>query len=209
MTFSSREHAGRQLGQALVSRGIQVDLVLGLPRGGVVVAAEVARYLGRPLDVLVVRKIGHPRHREFAVGALAEPGVVVSDKDVLAETHVGRAELQRVIREETERLHSYQAKFHPSGPPELAGKSVLIVDDGLATGATAEAAVAAARERHAARVTVAVPVASPNAVDRLSRAADEVIALLVDPDFMAVGQYYYSFPQTTDEQVLALLPAHA
>jgi putative phosphoribosyl transferase len=209
VTFSSREQAGNQLGQRLLAIGVQVDVVLGLPRGGVVVAAEVARLFGRPVEVLVVRKIGHPRHREFAVGALAEPAVVVLDKGAMMDTQVQRAELDEVIAQETFRLREYQAKFHPAGLPDLAAKKVLIVDDGLATGATAEAAVLAARERNAASVVIAVPVASPNAVSRLSRVADQVIALIVDSGFMAVGQYYHSFQQVTDEEVLALLPAHA
>ncbi len=208
MTFSSREEAGQELGRHLAERGVQADIVLGLPRGGVVVAAEVARYLGRHLDVLVVRKIGHPRHREFAVGALAEPGVVLLDEEAMKHSHVDRAELDRVIAEEIARLQSYQARFHSAGPPDLAGKKVVIVDDGLATGLTAEAAAVSAGERNASFVTVAAPVASTSAMDRLSRVADEAIALIVDPDFMAVGQYYYTFPQTTDAQVLALLPAH-
>jgi putative phosphoribosyl transferase len=207
--FPSREQAGRQLGQRLLASGVQLDVVLGLPRGGVVVAAEVARVLGLPVDVLVVRKIGHPRHREFAVGALAEAAVVVLDKDAMAETQVQGPELDKVIAEETLRLRDYQEKFHPAGLPELAAKKVLIVDDGLATGATAEAAVLAARERNAASVVVAVPVASPDAMSRLSRVADQAIALVVDPGFVAVGQYYASFLQVTDEEVLALLPAHA
>jgi putative phosphoribosyl transferase len=209
VTFLTREEAGQQLGERLVERGMQADVVLGLPRGGVVVAAEVARILGRPLDVLVVRKIGHPRHREYAVGALAEPGIVLLNQEVLAGSHIQRSELDCVIAEETERLQSYQATFHPAGPPELSGKRVIIVDDGLATGATAEAAVASARDQNALRVIVAAPVASVSAVDRLSHAADQVIVLVVDPEFMAVGQYYHTFPQTSDAEVLALLPAHA
>ncbi|MDB6112536.1 MAG: phosphoribosyltransferase [Pedosphaera sp.] len=208
MTFSSREEAGLRLGQELLARGVRADVILGLPRGGVVVAAFVAHKLNRPLDVLVVRKIGHPRNREFAVGALAEPDVVLLDQDVMAQSRVDRAELEEVIAEEKERLKDYQAKFHPTGLLELAGKRVLIIDDGLATGATAEAAVASAKEQHASCVIVAAPVASTEAVDRLSRVADEIIVLVIDPDFMAVGQYYYNFPQTTDAEVLALLPAH-
>jgi predicted phosphoribosyltransferase len=207
--FSSREQAGRELGGQVAARGVPIDIVLGLPRGGVVVAAEVACLLGKPLEVLVVRKVGHPRHREFAVGALAEPGVVILDEQAMRANRVNRVELAEVITEETERLHDYEAKFHPGGRTDLAGRKVLIVDDGLATGATAEAAVLAAKEQGAAVVTIAVPVASVSGVNRLGRVADEVIALIVDPDFMAVGQYYHSFPQTTDEQVLALLPAHA
>jgi putative phosphoribosyl transferase len=208
VTFSSREEAGQRLGAYLLERGVQADVVVGLPRGGVVVAAGVANCLGKSLEVVVVRKIGHPRHREFAVGALAEPGVVVLDEVAMRQTRVDRAELDRVVAEETERLRNYQARFHPTGPSDLAGRRVVIVDDGLATGATAEAAVASAREQNAAHIIVAVPVGSSTAMERLARLADEAMAVIVDPCFMAVGQYYDEFPEVSDAEVLALLPAH-
>jgi predicted phosphoribosyltransferase len=207
MEFGSRLEAGHRLGCLLRKLALEVDLVLGLPRGGVVVAAEVARVLQRPLDVLVVRKIGHPWHREFAVGALAEPDVVILDEGSLGRNPISRSLLDEVIAEETGRLEQYRKQFHRGGTPELAGKSVLLVDDGLATGATTEAAVAAARKWGARNVIVATPVASASAMDRLKRVADEVRALLVDPSFEAVGQYYDEFSQTTDEEVLALLEA--
>ena len=205
MTFASREEAGQKLGQHLASAGVDADLVLGLPRGGVVVAAEVARILQRPLSVLVVRKIGHPRHREFAVGALADHGVVVLDPQAMQSSNVVRAELDEVIAEETERLRHYQSEFQQPGHPDLHDKKVLIVDDGLATGATTEAAVLSAKKQNATRVIVAVPVASTNGAERLSGVADEVISLLVDPGFDAVGRYYQVFSQTSDEEVVALL----
>lgn len=207
MEFASRLEAGHRLGCLLRDAGVEVDLVLGLPRGGVVVAAEVARVLQRPLDVLVVRKIGHPWHREFAVGALAEPDVVILDEGSLGRNPIGRSQLDEVIAEETARLGQYRKQFHRGGTPDLAGKSVLLVDDGLATGATTEAAVVAARKQKARKVIVATPVASVSAMDRLKRVADEVKALLVDPGFEAVGQYYDEFSQTSDEEVLALLDA--
>ena len=184
-------------------------MVLGLPRGGVVVAAGVARSLRLPLDVLLVRKIGHPRHREFAVGALAENGVIVLDEEVIGTNAVIRAELEPIIEEEQERLRSYQARFHPGGAPVLAGKTVLLVDDGLATGATMEAAVLSVRKQNARTIVVAAPVASASAVERLARVADEVRVLKMDPDFEAVGQYYDVFTQTTDEEVLEVLRADA
>jgi len=205
--FASREDAGRQLGRHLKEKGLQADLVLGLPRGGVVVAAEVAHTLHLPLDVLIVRKIGHPLHREFAVGALAEPGVVILDENVIERSPILRAELAEIIAEERDRLRSYQARFHPGRLPEVSGKSLILVDDGLATGATTEAAVLSVRKRNARQIVVAAPVASTNAVERLDRLADRVEALFVDPDFDAVGRYYESFSQTTDEEVLELLRA--
>lgn len=205
MRFSSRVAAGRLLGERLRTVGTPADVVLGLPRGGVVVAAEVARSLGCPLATLVVRKIGHPHHREMAVGALAEPDVVVFDRESLRWSPPGHAELEAVEWEELQRLRQHQKLFHPAGLPELAGKKVLLVDDGLATGATMDAAVRAARKRDAKRIMVAVPVASVAAARRLTPLADEVIALLVDEDFMAVGQYYDSFAQVSDTEVIALL----
>jgi len=209
MRFASRQDAGRQLGYHLRQQGVEVDWVLGLPRGGVVVAAEVAHRLQRPLDVLVVRKIGHPWHREFAVGALAEPDVVIFDKATLVTIPTPRGQLDKVVAEEIARLREYRLCFHGSDAPLLQDKSVLLVDDGLATGATAEAAVVSARKQGAHRVIMAVPVASTSAVERLQCVADEVVALLVDAGFEAVGQYYDQFSQTDDEEVLALLHAAA
>lgn len=209
MRFASRQDAGRQLGQYLCRQGVEMDLVLGLPRGGVVVAAEVAHRLHRPLDVLVVRKIGHPSHREFAVGALAEPDVVIFDEATLAEIPAPRARLDQVVAEEMARLREYRSHFHGSDLPVFRDKRVLLVDDGLATGATAEAAVRSAKRQGACQVTMAAPVASIGAVERLRRVADEVVTLLADPGFEAVGQYYDEFSQTTDEEVIELLHAAA
>jgi len=203
--FASREDAGQKLGGFLKARGVQVGLVLGLPRGGVVVAAEVAHLLQAPLDVLVVRKIGHPLHREFAVGALAENGVVLLDEAVITHTPLLRLELDGIILEEKERLQAYKAKFHRENIPSPFGKRVLLVDDGLATGATMQAAVLSVRKLGPQRVMVAAPVASLNAIERLERVADEVRVLFADPEFDAVGSYYAEFSQTTDEEVLALL----
>ncbi len=205
MMFASREAAGQELGRRLRDERVEIDLVLGLPRGGVVVAAEVARLLQRPLETLIVRKIGHPWYREFAVGALAEPDVVLLDEGSMHRNLVVRADLDEVIAEETQRLREYKTKFHRGSAPDLNGKAVLLVDDGLATGATTEAAVKAARRQKARRVVVATPVASTNAMERLQRLADDVIALLVDPGFEAVGQYYEEFTQTSDAEVVALL----
>ncbi|HVU99860.1 MAG TPA: phosphoribosyltransferase family protein [Verrucomicrobiae bacterium] len=206
--FESREDAGRQLALFLRSQAIDADLVLGLPRGGVVVAAEVSRALNCPLGVLVVRKIGHPYHREFAVGAIAEAGVVLLDEHA-SGLSAWRAELDEVVREEQARLRDYQQKFHEGTATDPRGKAALIIDDGLATGATTEAAVLSARKQGARRITVAAPVASTNAVERLRNQADTIRVLIADPAFEAVGQYYESFPQTTDEEVIELLHSHA
>jgi predicted phosphoribosyltransferase len=205
MTFASRQDAGRRLGKYLYERGINADLVLGLPRGGVVVAAEVARELNLPLDVLVVRKIGHPFQPEFAVGALAEPDSVFLNDRTLNEFPVPQVKLEKVIAAEKARLQDYRRRFHLSEMPALEGKVVLLVDDGLATGATAEAAAISVLRQNARRLVVAVPVASPEAASRLRHVAADVKVLSEEPDFHAVGQFYDEFAPTEDEEVIGLL----
>jgi predicted phosphoribosyltransferase len=205
MRFATRQEAGQSLGRYLRKSGADADIVVGLPRGGVVVAAEVARLLQRPLEVLVVRKIGHPWHREFAVGALAEGGVTLLDPHMAGEDKRVRAALDDVLAEEQARLQELQQKFHGGKKSGFKDRKILLVDDGLATGATAEAAVLSARAQGARKIFVAVPVASTSALERLMAVADGVTALIVDPEFGAVGQYYQQFAATTDEEVLALL----
>ena len=207
MPFASRHDAGLKLGRQLLKEGVDADIVIGLPRGGVIVAAEVAHVLQRPLETLVVRKIGHPSHREFAVGALAEADVVLLDERTLGPNPVVRGRLADIIKEEKERLWQYQLKFHTGGRFDFRNKTVLLIDDGLATGATMEAAVLSAKKQGAIRIVVAVPVASPSAIRRLADIGGEIFALLVDPSFEAVGAYYEKFSQTTDEEVLDLLRA--
>jgi putative phosphoribosyl transferase len=158
-----------------------------------------------PLDVLVVRKIGHPLQREFAVGALAEPDVFILDEMSVSNFPLDHSELESVVAEETARLGEYRARFRHASAPSLKDKTVLLVDDGLATGTTAAAAVVSARHQNARRIIVAAPVASTNALEKLQRSADEFVALVIDSDFAAVGQYYNSFFQTTDEEVIELL----
>jgi putative phosphoribosyl transferase len=205
MSFASREEAGQRLGRHLLKEGIKADVILGLPRGGVIVAAEVARALQRPLDVIVVRKIGHPRHREYAVGALAENDVVLLSDRVNANETL-RAEVSEVVREEKLRLEQYKRRFHVR-KSNLCDKAVLIIDDGLATGTTMEAAVLSARREGAKKIMVAVPVGSTSAIKKLERIADSVVALIPDPGFEAVGAYYEFFPQTGDDEVVCLLEA--
>jgi putative phosphoribosyl transferase len=207
--FASRKDAGQRLGRHLQEQKVRADLVLGLPRGGVIVAAEVARVLRLPLDVLIVRKIGHPFHRELAVGALAEHGVLVLDEGAIGSSPLIRSELDEIIEEEKERLRSYQARFHSERGLNLTRKTVVLVDDGLATGATTEAAVLSVKKQQARGVVVAAPVASTSAVERLTRVADDVQVVCVDPDFDAVSRYYEEFSQTTDQEVLELLQAEA
>ena len=207
MSFASRQDAGQKLGRLLLNEGVEADVVIGLPRGGVIVAAEVAHLLQRPLDVLVVRKIGHPSHREFAVGAMAENDVVLLDEQSIDANETLRAKLQEVITEEKERLKQYQLKFHQGQKFDFSHKAVVIVDDGLATGATMEAAVLSARKQGAVKIMVAVPVASASSILKLEHVVNGVFAIITDPGFEAVGAYYESFPQTSDEAVLDLLKA--
>ena len=209
MTFASRLDAGEKLGAHLRELAIDADVVAGLPRGGVIVAAAAAHVLSLPLDILVVRKVGHPLQREFAVGALAEGGVVVLDEKSIGLAPEQDADLQKIIREESLRLREYELRFHAGSRLDYQGRSVLLVDDGLATGATTEAAVRSARNQGARKIIVGAPVASVSAVERLFRVADDVIVLFTDPDFDAVGRYYREFPQTTDEEVLAALQTAA
>jgi len=207
MSFASRQDGGQKLGRYLVNEGVEVDVVAGLPRGGVIVAAEVSRLLQRPLEALVVRKIGHPLHREFAVGALAENDVVVLDEKSIDSNETTRAKLADVIQEEKERLSEYQVRFHHDQKVDFCGKNVLVVDDGLATGATMEAAVLSARKQGAQKVIVAVPIGSRSAILRLERVADRVFMVISDPGFEAVGAYYESFPQIEDDEVVNVLRA--
>jgi len=204
--FADRTHAGAQLAAALAGRGGERTVVIGLPRGGVPVAAVVARQLGAPLDVLPVRKVGHPRQPELALGALALGGHVVRNEELLAglpaaeEWFARRAEVER--RELERRALEYRGDV---GAPELTDRDVLLVDDGLATGATMLAAVAAARELGARRVVVAVPVGAATTVARLRRAADEVVCVAEPSDLGSVGEWYEDFRQTTDAEVRAIM----
>jgi predicted phosphoribosyltransferase len=206
-TYTDRTEAGDRLAAQLKHYADRPDVVvLGLVRGGVPVAARVAAALHAPLDVLVVRKLGVPWAPEVAFGALGPGGVVVHNPEV--EGYVSTADVQSVTRAETDELGRREERYRQGRPPlSLDGRVAIIVDDGLATGASARAAVAAARRLNAARVVVAVPVGAPDAVDTLRREADEVVCPLTPPDFGAVSRFYQHFPQTSDEEVVALLAA--
>jgi predicted phosphoribosyltransferase len=187
-------------------------VVLGLPRGGLPVAAPVAQELDAPLDVLVVRKLGVPGHEEVAMGAVGESGAIVRNEGVIAAAGVEWDAFQRVEQRERAAVEERVARLRGVRPPvDLRGRNVVIVDDGIATGATVRAACAVARARGAASVVVAVPVASPDAVAALDRGgdADAVVCLDAPEGFMAVGMHYLDFRQVDDASVAALLAAHA
>jgi putative phosphoribosyl transferase len=207
MRFPDRTEAGKQLGALLALRVRAHDaLVLALPRGGVPVGFEVARALSAPLDVFVVRKLGAPGHEELAMGAIASGGVRVLNEPIIAMLAVSQDMIERVIareqRELARREHAYRADLPP---PEVRNRTVILVDDGIATGATMRAAIGAVRRLHAARIIAATPVAAAEAAGELRLLTDEFHALLTPKNFGGVGQWYGDFVQTTDEDVRSLL----
>jgi putative phosphoribosyl transferase len=205
--FADRADAGRRLGERLAAlRGRPDVIVLGLPRGGVPVAAEIARALDAPLDVLVVRKLGLPTQPELAMGAVASGGALVLNLDVTEGLGVPDEEVERVARRELAAVEEAERRLRGGrAPPDLTGRTVLLVDDGLATGATMRAAVRAARAQGPGRIIVAVPVASGSAVADLGREAEDVVALIVPRWFPAVGAAYRDFAPVPDEEVVRLL----
>ena len=205
--FRDRFEAGRLLAERLDSyAGEQDVIVLGLPRGGVPVAFEVARRLAAPLDVFVVRKLGVPGHEELAFGAIATGGVRVLAEDLLERLHMPSEWLEAIDASERRELARRERAYRGERPPpRLAGRVVVLVDDGLATGASMLAAVRAARQQSPARVVVAVPVADPAVCERLGRAADEVVCVSTPHPMLAVGAWYDDFSQVGDEEVRELL----
>jgi len=206
--YRDRVDAGRQLAALLRDFAHRDDLlVLGLPRGGVPVAHEVARALGAPLDVFVVRKLGLPGHDELAMGAIASGGVRLVNDDVVNTFGVTADEIARVAAREERELERRERLYRGDGrpPPVVTGRTVLLVDDGLATGASMRAAVEALRAQHPKAIVVAVPVAPAESCDVLRGVADDVVCALTPEPFDAVGLWYDDFRQTTDEEVHELL----
>jgi putative phosphoribosyl transferase len=206
--FRDRRDAGRRLAQALAGRDLMDPVVLGLPRGGVPVAAELARALDAPLDVLVVRKLGLPRQPEVAMGAIGERGARVLNHDIISSGGVSSSELARVEEREQAELEARLVRFRGDAPPvDLRGRTAVIVDDGVATGATARVASLVARELGAASVVLAMQVGSPDSIAELEAMpeVDEVVCLSAPRGFMAVGMHYLDFTQTTDAEVQAIL----
>lgn len=207
MRFRDRRHAGRALAEALGHwRGLPGLRVLALPRGGVPVAAEVADALGAPLDVLVVRKVGWPAQPEVALAAIARGGAMVRNPGVIAAAGIDDEGLAALAADENRELERRERAYRGGRPPlDVAGKPVLVVDDGLATGATMVVALSALHALGAAKLGAAVPVGAPDAVRRCEAAADEVLCLATPRDFSAVGAYYDDFPQVADDEVRHLL----
>jgi len=205
--FADRDDAGRRLADVVRDAGpYDEPIVLGLPRGGVPVARPVAEALGAPLDVLVVRKLGAPSNEEVAMGAIGPGGVRVLDDRVVGMVGVDDATLDRIERREAAELERRERVFREGRAPlDLTGRTAVIVDDGVATGATAKVACRVARALGATRVVLAVPVAPSEWRERIGPVADDFVAVREERDFWAVGQYYRDFRQTTDDEVLALL----
>jgi len=203
--FQDRVDAGRQLAQALSQYKGQDTVVYALPRGGVVLGVELARFLEAPLDLIVVRKIGHPFQPEYAVGAVAEDGFVVANPDEIDT--VNNSWFDQAIAAELNEAQRRRALFLEGRPPiDVQGKTAIIVDDGLATGLTMLAAIHEIHKRGPRRVVVAVPVAAAETVARLKREVDDLVALYVPRGwFGAIGAFYESFHQVTDDEVISLL----
>jgi putative phosphoribosyl transferase len=207
MVFQDRIDAGRQLAQALQPYRTDEMIILALPRGGVPIGAEIAQALHVSLDVLIVRKLGVPGHEELAMGALGPSGLTVFNDEVLqTQRWLSSADIDRVVARETEELNRRLRHFRGDRPfPDLQGKTVVIVDDGLATGATAMAAVQTVKTMLPARIILAVPVCAADSAERLRSTVDQLICLHCPDDFNAVGQWYQDFSQTTDAEVVNLL----
>lgn len=211
MAFEDRRDAGRRLADRLTAYAHRPDvLVLGLPRGGVPVAYEVAQALGAPLDVFIVRKLGVPGREELAMGAIATGGVRVLNREVVEELSIPPEVIERVAEAEGQELERRERLYRDDRPPPLAqGRVVIVVDDGLATGATMRAAVAALRQSRPARLVVAVPTAARSTFEDLGREVDEIVAVILPDAFHAVGLWYHDFRPTTDDEVRSLLASAA
>jgi putative phosphoribosyl transferase len=206
MVFADREDAGRRLAARLGHLRGEPAVILGLPRGGVPVAFQVAQALGAPLDVVIVRKLGVPSQPELAMGAVGEGGVRIINRQIVREARVRENELMAVQAREQAAVEARAARYRASWPRQpLDGRVAVVVDDGIATGSTARAACQVARAHGAARVVLAVPLAPPGWQERIGADADELICVSTPPGFLAIGEFYARFPQVPDDEVIALL----
>ncbi len=205
--FLHRQDAGRQLATRLLHyRDHPEVIVLALPRGGVPVAAQVARKLHVPLDVFLVRKLGVPGHEELAMGAIASGGIQVLNHDVVRTLHISELDIEAAAARETLELERRERDYRDDSPPrEVCGRTIILVDDGIATGATMRAAITALRRRGAGKIVVAIPVAAPATCAEMEGEVDEMVCLVTPEAFEAVGEWYENFSQTSDAEVRQLL----
>jgi putative phosphoribosyl transferase len=209
--YQDRRDAGRVLASALVSYAGRSDVtVLALPRGGVPVAYEVARHLGAPLDILVVRKLGVPGHEELAMGALASGDVQVMNEEVVSALGISQGAVALAVARESRELARRERAYRGKRPPlDVSGRTVILVDDGLATGSTMRAAVAGLRQRGPERIVVGVPIAAPSTCEEFAYEVDDIVCAATPEPFYAVALWYADFPQTTDQEVRELLETAA
>ena len=205
--FRDRRDAGQKLSNRLLADNTQADIVIGLTGGGVPVAAIVAEVLGLPLDIIVVKKIGAPGSDEFAIGAVCSDGSRVLHEDVIQQLNISSDYVHDKACQKLSEARAAEDRYRGGAAPDLDSMVVLIIDDGIATGSTMEAAVISARNRGAKRVVVAVPVASPESKEMLSQVADEVLGLVHTSAFFSVGQYYTEFDHVGDEEIVRLVKA--
>jgi putative phosphoribosyl transferase len=204
--FRDRAEAGQQLARRLLEYAASDVMVLALPRGGVPVAFEIAKALHAPLEVFLVRKLGVPGQEELAMGAVASGGVRVLNEDIVQSLGIANEAIERVAAKESAELERRERVYRGHRPfPELKGKTVICVDDGIATGATMRAAVTALRQAHPATLMVAAPTSARDTYEQLQREADKVVCLATPEPYIAVGLWYEQFPQTSDEEVKRLL----
>jgi len=204
--FADRAEAGRRLAERLLPLAGQRPVVVALPRGGVPVAREVALALDAPLDILAVRKLGAPHNPEYGIGAVAEDGTRVIDPEAVAVLGIDGGVLESIVAREVAELRRRVALYREDRPPlDLAGRTAVVVDDGVATGVTDAAALRALRHRHPRRLVLAVPVCAPDSAARLQDEADDVVCLHAPHAFYGVGQWYEDFSQVGDEEVVSVL----
>lgn len=204
--FVDRADAGARLAEEIKRRRYPSPVVLALPRGGVAVGYEIARRIDAPLDVVVARKLGAPFQPELAIGAIAPGGVVVVDRSAIDYLGIKRETIEGIVEAETVEMRRREAAYHVGiDRPEIVGRTAILVDDGIATGMTAEAAILSIRRRDPGRLVLAVPVCAAETMERLRTLVDDVICLMTPQDFRAVGLWYEDFSQLTDAQVIDML----